>query len=40
MGGSDDSQIVEIHATRHNDKDNPRVEIEIRPRAVAKGGLA
>ena len=25
----DDSQVVEIHAFRHDDKDNPRVEIEI-----------
>lgn len=28
---NDDKQIVEIHATRHEDKFNPRIEIEIRP---------
>ena len=28
---SDDGQIVEIHAYRHDDKKNPRVEIEINP---------
>lgn len=28
---ANDSQIVEIHATRHEDKLNPRVEIEVRP---------
>jgi crossover junction endodeoxyribonuclease RusA len=26
-----DSQIVEIYASRHDDKDRPRVEVEIRP---------
>lgn len=25
----DDNQIVEIHATRHDDKDCPRVEVEV-----------
>ncbi len=25
----DDSQVVEIHATRHDDKDCPRVEVEV-----------
>lgn len=25
----DDSEIVEIHATRHDDKTNPRVEVEV-----------
>lgn len=27
----DDSQIVEIHAYRHDDRKNPRVEVEITP---------
>ena len=27
---SDDDQVVELHAWRHDDKDNPRVEVEIR----------
>jgi crossover junction endodeoxyribonuclease RusA len=27
----DDSQVVEIHATRHDDKANPRVEVEVCP---------
>lgn len=27
----DDKQIVEIHAKRHEDKNNPRVEIEVSP---------
>jgi len=27
----DDKQIVEIHAYRRDDKNNPRVEVEIRP---------
>lgn len=26
---ADDKQIVEIHASRHEDKQNPRVEVEI-----------
>lgn len=26
-----DNQVTAIHATRHDDKDNPRVEIEIMP---------
>lgn len=26
----DDMQVVELHAYRHDDKDNPRVELEIR----------
>lgn len=30
-GYHNDNQIVAIHATRYDDKDNPRVEIEIRP---------
>jgi Holliday junction resolvase RusA-like endonuclease len=28
---ADDSQVAEIHATRHEDKTNPRVEIEVTP---------
>ena len=28
---SDDSQIVEIHAYRYDDKANPRVEVEVTP---------
>ena len=28
---SDDSQIVELHAYRFDDKDNPRMEVEIKP---------
>lgn len=28
---SDDSQIVEIHAYRYDDKANPRVEVEVVP---------
>ena len=28
---SDDSQIVELHAYRFDDKDNPRMEVEITP---------
>jgi crossover junction endodeoxyribonuclease RusA len=27
----DDAQVVEIHAYRRDDKDNPRVEVEIQP---------
>lgn len=27
----DDSQICEIHATREDDKENPRVEVSVRP---------
>jgi Holliday junction resolvase RusA-like endonuclease len=26
----DDRQVIEIHAKRHDDKDNPRVEIAVR----------
>jgi Holliday junction resolvase RusA-like endonuclease len=26
---TDDNQIIEIHASRHDDKDNPRVELSI-----------
>jgi len=26
---NNDKQIVEIHATRHEDKENPRIEIEV-----------
>jgi Holliday junction resolvase RusA-like endonuclease len=25
----DDSQVIEIHAYRHDDKNNPRVEVEV-----------
>jgi crossover junction endodeoxyribonuclease RusA len=33
----DDKQVVELHATRHDDKDNPRVEVTVT--AVAGGAL-
>jgi Holliday junction resolvase RusA-like endonuclease len=26
----DDDQIVELHSFRHDDKNNPRVEVEVR----------
>lgn len=29
-----DSQITEIYASRHEDKNNPRVEVEITPRGL------
>jgi len=29
----DDKQVVEIHASRHEDKRNPRVEVEVRKAA-------
>ena len=33
-GWTDDSQVVEIHAYRHDDKLNPRVEILFEPAAI------
>lgn len=33
----DDDQVVEIRATRHDDKKNPRVEVEILPASAAIG---
>lgn len=33
----DDGQIVEIHAYRHDDKSNPRVEVEITERTNPNG---
>lgn len=32
----DDSQVVEIHARREDDKTNPRVEVQVEAAAVAK----
>lgn len=29
---ADDDQVVELHAYRHDDKANPRVEVEVRPK--------
>lgn len=31
MAWADDSQVVDLHAIRHDDAANPRVEVEIRP---------
>lgn len=36
----DDKQVVELHAYRHDDKHNPRVEVEVESRAPLEGNIS